>query len=505
MAAILDQYGNTISSGARRFVRGADNGGRERPWENIRLGDIDQLVPQQDHQTLVYVSRRLYANMGIVKGAIDQRAMYAVGRAWLPKFQGEDKEWGSQAADWLQNEWFSVCDVRGQSHDWQTGLYLDSVHIDRDGDVGIMLTETDTGYPQIQRIPAHRIGGRYNVGVDPQTGLVTTGPWRGYRMVSGVIVNKQGRAIAYRILGDASDGSQDVDVSAQDLIFPYDPSWHEAQRGHPVFSHALNDLRDMLQSHDWERMAQLAMSSIALVEYNEDGGPDISDPMNAFGAGTTSGDSLTTQSLSGGLVRYFKSNSGGKLEGLRIDRPGDVWESFQDRMIRSSLAGIPWPASMLWMATGQGTAERADLQRADRAVQDRQDLLKPLARRMVGYAVSKAIKLGILPQYKGKDAGGFLRWDFSTPPRISIDIGRDSKALIEGWRSGMQNHSGIITALGSDLRTHYAERAEEVALRKLAAQEASAKYGVEVTPEEMAVFDPSLQSPNAQPAQPQPQ
>jgi len=153
-----------------------------------------------------------------------------------------------------------------------------------------------------------------------------------------------------------------------------------------------------------------------------------------------------------------------------------------------------WPYSMCWKATGQGTAERSELQRADRAVQDRQDLLKPVARRIVGYAVSKAIKLGILPPYKGRDIGGSLRWDFSTPPRLSIDIGRDSKALIDGWRSGMQNHSGIVTALGSDLRTHYEERAEEVALRKLAARNASEKYGIEVTPQEMAVYDTNLQA-----------
>jgi len=45
MATILDQFGNSVSSGARKFIRGADNGGRERPWEMVRLGDIDALVP----------------------------------------------------------------------------------------------------------------------------------------------------------------------------------------------------------------------------------------------------------------------------------------------------------------------------------------------------------------------------------------------------------------------------------------------------------------------------
>lgn len=493
MAVVLDQYGNSVSSATRKFLRGADNGGRERPWEQVRLADIDDLVPMFDHQTLVYVSRRLYSNMGIVKGAIDQRAMYAIGRAWLPKFKGESVEWGAEAARWLTDEWFGVCDVRGPSHDWQTGLYLDSVHIDRDGDVGIVLTETGRGYPQIQRVPAHQIGYRPGVGVDPKTNRITSGQYGGNRMVNGVIVSANGRAIGYRILGSEADGSRDIDVSERDLIFPYDPSWHDSHRGHPVFAHALNDLRDMLQSQDWERMAQLAMSAISLIEHNEEGGPDPSDPFNQIRGTAPDGTAVTAHGLSGGLVRYFRSGSGGKLESIKMDRPGDVWENFWDRLTRSALAGMNWPYSMCWKATGQGTAERADLQRADRAVQDRQDLLKPVARRIVGYAVSKAIKLKLLPPYPGKDLGGFLKWDFSTPPRLSIDIGRDSKALIEGWQAGFQTQTAIVGALGGDIESHYAERAREIALRKIAARDATERYGVEVLPEEMAVFSVPLQ------------
>jgi hypothetical protein len=31
----------------------------------------------------------------------------------------------------------------------------------------------------------------------------------------------------------------------------------------------------------------------------------------------------------------------------------------------------------------------------------------------------------ILPPYPGKDIGGFLKWDFSMPPLMTIDEGRD--------------------------------------------------------------------------------
>ena len=57
-------------------------------------------------------------------------------------------------------------------------------------------------------------------------------------------------------------------------------------------------------------------------------------------------DRLAVQSYSGGMVRHFKSNSGSKLESIDHTRPGDMWDKFQDRIIREALAGIPWPVEL---------------------------------------------------------------------------------------------------------------------------------------------------------------
>lgn len=486
---ICDPYGNPITS--RKFAAAAVNDREARPWEAVRLADIDKLIPRNDHRTLVYVSRRLYQNMGPVRGAIDQRAMYSVGRAWRPKFLGKATEWGKLAREWLERFWFPTCDVRGPNHDWQTGLYLDSVHIDRDGDIGCAYVKSEDGWPQLQRIPAHRIGQRMEDTEDALdgTGRLKTGPYKGLRISNGVVLNDLDRPVAYKVLGDDPDGKQDRYISSRDMDFSYDPQWHDQNRGLPVFVHALNDWRDMLQSLDWERQAQLIMSAIGLIEYNEDGMADPTDPSALFGKpGVAPSTGLEVKTMQGGLIRYMKAGSGAKLEAMKMDRPGEVWENFWDRGIRSAMAGANWPMSMVWKPSGQGTAERADLQRADRAVMDRQDLLEPLARRRVGWALSVAINLGELPEYPGDDIGGQFQWGFTKPAKISIDLGRDSRATIDAWKAGFTNQSKVISENGDDPEDAMYERAREIARRKQIAAEVGAEYGVEVTDEEMTLM-----------------
>ncbi len=486
---LLDQYGNPLTQ-TRKFAAGASNNTMERPWEAVRLADIDKLIPRTDHRTIVYVSRRLYQNMGPVRGAIDQRAMYSVGRAWKPKFYGQATAWGKLAKEWLERFWFPTSDVRGPNHDWQTGLYLDSVHIDRDGDIGCAYVKTDDGWPQLQRISAHRIGQRTeDVDIDGNS-YVISGPYKGLRISNGVVLNKLDRPVAYKILGDKQDGTDDRYISARDMDFAYDPQWHDQNRGLPIFVHALNDWRDMLQSLDWERQAQLIMSAIGLIEYNEDGMADPGDPKNLFGARDTAGNDsqLQVKTMEGGLIRYMKAGSGAKLEAMKMDRPGEVWESFWDRGIRSALAGANWPMSLVWKPTGQGTAERVELQKADRSVMDRQDLLEPLAIRRIGWAISVAINLGELPPYPGNDIGGQFRWGFSKPARISIDLGRDSKATIDAWKAGFRNQSDIIAENGGDAEEAMYARAREIAMRKRIAAEVSAETQQEITDEEMTLM-----------------
>lgn len=484
--AILDQYGRPYNI-QRKFARATERGSH-RPYTPVTIGDIDDLIKAYDHKTLLNASRRLFVNMGLPRGAIIQKANYSVGRAWDCKFLGADRKWGQQAQEWLKYQWYPVCDVRGNMFDFKTTLHIDSVSVDRDGDYFILLTESESGFPMLQRFGAHRIGQR-----DDQIKIVESGPYKGLRIKNGVIKNKLERPVAYRILGE--DESKDKDVSARDLIHVFNPFWYEQGRGLPSGIHAIDKLLTSERSEEWEEMAMLMVSSLGLIEYNESGFADDDNASVIRGTAQSDGtEGITTQSFAGGSVRYFKANSGARLESIKHDRPGDLWEKFQDRMARHYIAGFDWSYAFAWKPESlTGVSQRVELEKVRLSIQDRQDLLRGPSKRCVTYAIAKAIKLGQLPANDD-----WYKWDFNMPPKLSIDAGRDSKAKIDEYKIGAKNLSEWCAEDGKDYEAHIRERMREIALKKKIKREVEEETGEIIEDREVQMLTPN------EPAQPEP-
>ena len=90
-----------------------------------------------------------------------------------------------------------------------------------------------------------------------------------------------------------------------------------------------------------------------------------------------------------------------------------------------------------------------------------------------------------------KESADWWKWDFSTPPKLTIDDGRVTKELEALWKIGAANMRDIVSMRGKTYEEHIRERAAEVALRKLAAAEAAELYGVPVDDREMAMLTPN--------------
>lgn len=431
-----------------------------RPLEVRTIGSISSEVNSTDRAQLLSDSRKLYANLGPAKGAIDAKAMYAVGRSWLPKYEGADQVWGETAREWLLNEWYPIADISGR--DFQTSLFLASVAVDRDGDVGAILTEYETQFPAIQLLPSEAIFTPSDEKLDRDSFLLD-GPYQGLRCIDGVIINAQGRPVAYHVHeeGHRHNGEELEEVreyvTARDMMLLAEPAWINQFRGLPGFAHAILDLKDLRTVQGYEKMASALASSIGLIEYNESGLADTSDPAVALSGAPYVGQDVAAKEFFGGMVRHFKAGSGSKLEAFKNDRPGDAWQKFMDRLLRNAMAGINWPFELAWDISALGGANtRFVISTAMRSVEDRQDLLKPFARRAVGYAVAKAMKNGRLPANPD-----WWKWSFTMPPRLTVDFGRDAAAQREDYLSGIINLSDICAERGIDLKSHIAGRAAE--------------------------------------------
>lgn len=516
--AILDPFGFPVySSGGGRLLDGARNDPAKGPVLPLITESIQRSVSYWDWKVVLSSSRKLWANFGVLKGATAAIAKQSVGRSWEPEFLGQDKAWGEQATEFLQS-WYQNCDVRGENYDFKTSLYLDSIALDRDGDFGVLLTESESGWPQLQHIGAHRIGMRNggdrivddsvaSVIPDASGKLVTImGFYKGLRIQQGIIYNAAGRAVAVRILGALP--ADDRDVSTRDFIFRFGPEWMDQGRGFSAFSGSLDFIRSSFFSHDWQQRALLIASAIGLIETNESGAADPNDPgqiARTLATPTTAG-TMASQELEGGLIRYFKAGNGSKLESFVDGRPGDQWDQFNDRIIRIALAELGWPYSLVWKPEGMnGTQERSAIEMARATVADRQDELRPIAKRVCGYAVSKAINLGILPTYTGPDIGGQLAWGFSIPPQFNIDHGREDQQWRENYKIGFETMAAKLAQEGkrANVFDHFLKRAREAGMKQKAIAQAEAEFGVTIDPREVQMFTPNDQAtpdPNADPS-----
>lgn len=525
---LLDQFGNPhqgYGSGGGRLIGATRRDSSKGPQEPTRMESITSAVTYFDWRTMISASRRLWANFDVLKGATGQKAMHAIGRAWTPIFLGDDKKWGELAAAWLENEWYHICDVRGSVFDFKTGLFLDSISFDRDGDNAVLLAERDDGYPQIQRLACHRIG-QHSYSAEPikeadaescvamDDGSYKAVPtlYAGMRIELGCIYNRAGRTVGHRVIGDR--GAKPQDISTRDLDLRFDPEYVDQARGFPAFSGSINQLAGSFTAHQYELQALLMQGSTGINEWNEAGGQDTTAPeyqarfvgltdeqVTALLAADSASGRFSTEYFEGAMTRYYKAGSNCKTEFQPSSaRPGDPWDSFQDRLVRAALSGMNWPYSLVWKPEGMnGTQERSAIEQARAAIKDRQDLLMPRARRIVGYAVAKAIKLGILPEYTGQDAGGMLRWGFEMPPEFNIDHGREDASWLSLYNAGAATLQSYLDANArGTVKAFYLARANEDADRQEAIATVEAARKVKIDPRNIRQVGPNDQAADPQ-------
>ena len=451
----------------------------------MRLPDVgvDSLISMSDRKTISALSRRLVFAQGQAKEAIRQKSSYSVGGggAWNPMYNGADAMAGNEAASWLQNVWYPLCDVRGGGHDWRELLMTVSKCMDRDGEAFVLLTQSRKGFPQLQQIPSYQVWSK------DKDEFVEGGPYRGLYIHDGVICNKRGRAVAYRV-NETEDGKEFKDISARDLIHIYDCDFPEQKRGYPAFAHALESMKNSLSSQEMELIRQNVISSLYLVESSENG-PDPNDPAWVGEIDTTEKEAVLYEQLAPG-IRHISTDQ--SLDVIKHENPGPVWEAFQARLLRQQIIGMGWSYSMCsGESLGQGTAERADILRARKAVEARQRTLLYLAKRAVTYALAKASESG---NYNVTPPNNMLRWSFTMPERLAIDDGREANAMREAVEKGLCSEQEYQAFKGRDYEQHCREQALAKVTRFKVAREVSETndQGVQIDPLELGVHDIAL-------------
>lgn len=469
--ALLDAFGRPFSSygsaGGQSLYESTQEDGTRLPRPNLNQ-EIATLLSRVKHRALISDARYIVSTFPPVQGGVQQKSHYVTQAGFSPGFKGKNKGWGRIAREALMMA-HGVIDVRGDLFNWNKDWQIGCTMWDIDGGFFIVQGETETGYPQIQCLESHRVGTRSG-----ET-EVATGPYKGLRILNGIIYNAKGREVAYRVLDSLPE--LDRDISALDMRHVACPRWFSDGRPFPTIAYAILDWYDAKEARGFQRTKQKVNSAITMVESTADGKAPT-DPWGnsldakqraAQGATGTAAAPLTPtlQLLGGGLIRYVKSGQG-KIESHSDTTPGDGWLKFDERIVAGAFVGMDWRAEMLNLASpGGGALTRAFGDQINTSIFSRWGDMVPHVWRTEMYLLRKLIARGDIP-----DNDEWYKWGYVPPAEFTVDGGRSAKTDIEAVLAGTDALQFIVGRYGKTMEDIYRAQAEDIKLRReIAAEE----------------------------------
>lgn len=465
---LVDQFGRPLPA-SNKMIRAATQTAQRQQIPMLDR-DTNRNMSSYGRRTLMTIGRYLYWNFPAVKGAIDEQADLAASHL-IPQFKGMDKAWGMQAEE-LLTEWGRICNVQGWPYDECTlRQHLIAMQI-VDGDIGLAFIETPGGYPQVQTIMSHRIGSAIESG---------TLKFNGGILNDGVYLDSVNRATGYAITDGTYSNTIQQNVSAKDMILCYSPDVPDQSRGISLLCNAAFDWQDIYERRQFELVAQKVGAAISLIETNETGDADpartlLTNPDADVRDADGNVDGLFQQQFDGGLVRYFRSQSGSGLQAFRNDRPSADAMAHEMEIVRSAMAGMHWSVDFSLDPTKAGGASmRVVVERINRTLAKRRRYIAQIMRRVHGWRIAKAMQMGELPWNDE-----WFRWEYQGPADLTADKKYDSEVDIAEVSQGFSTRKDAIARRGGYIEEVDKQRFEEADSDFRRASELSKKWGVSI-------------------------
>lgn len=450
--------GRLVAGTAVRVLSWFDAGIRwstERSYVPGFVQDVRLDLNSATREEILRKARYYAGNCGLVQRMGDVFVQYVAGPSGIRITPASsDPEW-NKAARVAWNEWSEFADINSR----QTLAELQSICADRlfhDGEVFILKTRGETGRPRIQLIESHRV----------QT------PWdrvSDATVSDGVEVNASGRPVAYWVR-DSWDGQKFRRIEAGRIIHVFAPTRPGQLRGLPFYASVLNLLGDYLDLQHLEMLAAKVAAAVANVVKRVGGGPpvDLANLKKQLIQGTATkadGSEYTktrreaVQSVIGGQTVILEP--GEELTQFRSDRPSVVTQAYWDFLVSQICAGAGINRSLVFPVSLQGTVARGDLDVAAAFFRAHSEILKRCFFEVYVYVIGDAIAYTDLGRIRFP---ADWRKANARPPRTpNVDVGRNSRALIEEYEAGFRTLESVCAEAGEDWRETVDQKGEEAA------------------------------------------
>jgi capsid protein len=375
----------------------------------------------RDRMDIIRQARDLRDNFGLFAAIIRKLAIYSLGRVRYRAHTG-DPETNKTIDSYIRYRSFG-CDVSGRySLSELARMALSEVLTA--GDIGCLFRDSEAGTsPQL--IEADRIGGNLALPVsNNQYGGVTFDP-------------DTGKIISYTVYDrtPANGYINKREIPSGQMVHVIDPERYDRYRGISPFAPVLNEMRDL------KEVMAACLIGVKFNEYHAGfitGGSGVpNDPSSYFGTSSETygnGSAMTDVKIQPGTMQYLPEGYSANM--MKSDRPSGQFQSYLELLIRTIANALGLPYGFVYSLSGLGgPAARMDAAQAQRIIEYWQSVITD---RLLQPIVSRWILDGVAEGEIDSKAGArMFDGDFQFPPRITIDVGRESQAGISEIQAGL--------------------------------------------------------------------
>lgn len=395
--------------GSTSFTEGAQTNENRNKSGAVEPRSVMEEISSYSRWEAVKFCRFIENNQSATAGIISDMVDYSVRTGLIPVFRGGDKVWREKVTKSFKE--FCKSPTASGTNDLTAELKVIARAAFRDGEVFLMFTEKSDGTPCLQTLETHIF--KNKLGGVPADGFV-----------DGVRYNEAGEPLEYQTFTGEK-------CPASSILHICEPVRAGQLRVGPSWTSSINSLFDVSELNALAKVGyKLQLSTAVLYEDSE---PAQSAKNSTLGIQTA-----PTADSPGGQ-RFEKVTGvvmqrvpiGSKITNMRPEYPGQYFIPFKENFVREFCASMRWPYDFVFLGSTQGTQQRTIIEKAKVRIEMIQDaILWPVLERLMLHWLAYEITAGRVEAVDGWYDVGFRR-----PRDLSIDLGRDTKAILEEVRT----------------------------------------------------------------------
>jgi len=423
----------------------------------------------RERVVMMWEARNLVENSPEVKEVSRKFGNYLTPTEYSPSTG--DRDYNRVVSEYF-HDWCKTADATGRNS-FRKMVQVAAENRPVDGDCGFVIRRVGEGL-KVQLIPATRIGNPNDQGGNSEN------------YFEGVIVDDFGVPTAYRIYRVTREGVYfgAEDVPAANFAHYYDPFRVDQYRGVTDFHAAIQTARMLHEILQAEKAGVRFASQQAALVFTDRGTANARNLFTPSPANTLPNGQVQKNELSEvGMIKYL--GQADRVETMPA-RPSTAFTGFVEHLMHELAIAVGIPQGVLFGTQNyKGPSVRAEFAAADRVFARHQGVLTdkvldPIKNAVIldgiarGEIPAPATQDGETPVQALKRA---TRGEWRFPPKLSIDVGRDSAANLNENRQGAKSLQEIAAEQGTDAFT----RLEQIAAEAAYVGELAEKYGIPET------------------------